>query len=442
MSNPLSKKFTFWSLLSFAAPTIAMMVLMSLYTMVDGVFVARFVNTNALSAINIVYPLVGLIIGIAVMLATGGSAVIATKMGAGKRTEAKENFSLIVLTGAIVGIVVAIVGLIFLKPLISLLGASTALYDYCEQYLFVLLFFTPCAILQMLFQFFFVTAGKPNYGLIVTVAGGLANVVLDYVFIVPMGMGIAGAALATGIGYSIPAVAGLIYFAYHQKATLHFVKPKFDAKALFDSCTNGSSEMVTNLATSVTTLLFNLAMMRYVGEDGVAAITIVLYAQFLLTAVYLGFSSGVAPIFSYNHGNDNRQEVKKLFRTSTIFIGLSSVMIFGLSIVFSVPIVLIFAPKGSAVFELAINGFLLFSISYLLTGANIFASSMFTAFSNGRISATISFLRTFVFIILAITVLPIWLEINGIWLAVPFAEGLTLVFSLGYICKYRKVYHY
>lgn len=442
MGNILSKKFTTKSLLKFTIPTIIMMVFMSLYTMVDGIFVANLIGPNALSAVNIAYPAISIIVALAIMLATGGSAVVARKMGEGKSRESKENLTLLFCVGIGIGFLVLIIGCIFTEPIIKMLGASEVLYEYTYDYLKTLMFFAPFAMLQMLFQYFFVTAGKPKMGLFAIIGGGVANIILDYVFIAIFNMGIAGAAVATGIGYCIPAVVGLYYFTFKRNGTLYFVKPKIDIKMIIESCLNGSSEMVTNLAMAITTFLFNIIMLRYLGEDGVAAITIVLYSQFLLTAVYLGFSSGVAPIISYNYGEGNQTELKKLFKISMLFITISSVIIFAASIILSPNIVSVFAKADTKVFEIAINGFLLFAISYLFTGFNIFASSMFTALSNGKVSATISFVRTFVFLVVGILFLPVLIGENGIWLAVPAAEILTIVISFAYMIKLRKHYHY
>lgn len=441
MSNSLAKKFNFSSLLKFTMPTIIMMVFMSLYMIVDGVFVSRFVGTNALSAVNIVYPLMNIVLAVAIMLATGGSAIIAKKMGEGKTDEARENFSLLMIIGIAIGLSITILGIIFLKPIINMLGATNVLFDYCYDYTLASLLFIPFMIIQLLFQYFFVTAGKPSIGLILTVIGGLSNIILDYVLIVPLDMGIRGAAIATGIGYLLPAICGIIYFL-QKKGTLYFTKPKWDLKVIINSCINGSSEMVTNLSTGVTTFLFNISMMKYLGENGVAAMTIVLYGQFLLTAVYLGFSSGVAPVISYNYGNNNKQQLRKIFQISTIFIIITSLLSFGSSILLSSNIVHIFANVDSEVYNIAINGFLLFSFSFLVTGINIFASAMFTAYSNGTVSAIISFLRTFVFIIVGIMFLPLTWGVNGIWLAVPLAELLTLIVSLICFVRYRHTYGY
>lgn len=442
MGNILSKKFTTKSLLKFTIPTIIMMVFMSLYTMVDGIFVANLIGPNALSAVNIAYPAISIIVALAIMLATGGSAVVARKMGEGKSRESKENLTLLFCVGIGIGFLVLLIGCIFTEPIIKMLGASEVLYEYTYDYLKTLMFFSPFAMLQMLFQYFFVTAGKPKMGLFAIIGGGIANIILDYVFIAIFNMGIAGAAVATGIGYCIPAVVGLYYFTFKRNGTLYFVKPKIDIKMIIESCLNGSSEMVTNLAMAITTFLFNIIMLRYLGEDGVAAITIVLYSQFLLTAVYLGFSSGVAPIISYNYGEGNQTELKKLFKISMLFITISSVIIFAASIILSPNIVSVFAKADTKVFEIAINGFLLFAISYLFTGFNIFASSMFTALSNGKVSAIISFVRTFVFLVVGILFLPVLIGENGIWLAVPAAEILTIVISFAYMIKLRKHYHY
>lgn len=442
MENRLSQNFDAISLLKFTAPTTIMLVFMSLYQMVDGVFVANFVGENALSALNIVYPVPSIIIALSIMLATGGSAIIAKNMGEGKLKDAKENFSMLICVGFILGIILMAFGTVFIEPIIYSLGATEGLYRYCYDYLFVLIMSAPLAIFQMLFQNFFVTAGKPHIGLTMTVIGGIANIVFDYIFIVISGMGVTGAALATAIGYSIPAIFGLFYFMLNRKGTLYLVKPKFRKNILLYSCTNGSSEMVNNLAVAVTTFLFNILMLKYSGESGVAAITIVLYAQFLMTSVFMGFSSGVAPIISYNYGKQNNPQLQKLFKISISAIIITSILVFVIAELFSTPMIAIFSAPGSDVFQIAKHGFSLFSISFLFTGINIFSSAMFTAFSNGKVSAIISFLRTFVFLIICLLLLPLIVDIDGIWLAIPFAEAMALVVSIYYLLKLRKIYHY
>ena len=441
MKNSIGREFNFLSLIRFALPSIIMMIVMALYTIVDSMFVTHYVNTDALSAINIVFPVINVIIALAIMLATGSSAIIGKKMGDGRKESARENFTFIVIVGVVVGIICVIIGMIFIKPIIYALGASDILFDYCYEYLIILLLFAPISILQLLFQVFMVTAGKPTLGLILTIAAGLVNVLFDYIFIGLMDMGLAGAALGTSCGYLVPAVFGIIFFL-QKKGDLYFVRPKFDLKILLESCFNGSSEMVTNLAMGVTTFLFNIIMMKFLGEDGVAAITIILYVNFLMTALYLGFSIGVAPVISFNHGSGNHQQLKRIYKICLVFIWTSSVVIFIISMLLSSNIVSVFSPKGTPVYELAMQGFKLYPVSFLFAGYNMFASAMFTAFSNGKVSAIISFMRTFVFLILGLLILPLLLDVNGVWLAVPVAELFTLVVSTVYIIKGKKQYHY
>lgn len=442
MNNSLARNHNTLSLIKFALPTIIVMVFTSLYTMVDGIFIANFVNSDALSSINIVFPALSIVIGVAIMLATGAGASIAKKMGEGKNEEAKRFFSFILLVGLVIGLLLFIIGKLFLKDIIFLLGSTDALYQYCEDYLGLLVNFLPFAIFQLFFQFFFVTAGKPALGLIGTVFSGILNILLDYVFIVPLNMGISGAALGTGLSYVFAFLFGLIYFAFNRKGMLYITKPKCDFKLLGVSCFNGISEMISNLANAITTILFNFYMLKFAGEDGVAAITILLYSQFLLTSVYMGFSSGVAPVFSYNYGNKNGEMTKKIFKISFMFICISSVAFFGMSYLLAKPVISVFVRPGTHAFELARSGFNLFAICFLFAGINIFASSLFTSFSNGLISGVISVLRTLVFIVLSIVVMSeIW-GITGVWLAIPIAEILTLIFSCIFLIVYRKKYSY
>lgn len=440
--NGIAQEFNLISLLRFVAPTVVMLVFMSLYQMVDAVFVSKFVGENALSALNIVYPFPSIVIAVSIMLATGGSAIIARNMGEGKEKEAKENFSFIVLVGAVIGVAIATAGILFIEPLIYMLGATSSLYDYCYEYLFILVLSVPLSVFQMLFQSFFVTAGKPHLGLTLTVLGGVSNIVLDYVFIVLCGFGVSGAALATSIGYSIPGLFGLIYFAVSRKGTLYFVKPVFRWGVLFKCCINGSSEMVNNLAVAVTTFLFNVLMLKYAGEAGVAAITIVLYAQFLMTSAFMGFSSGIAPVVSFNYGSGNVRQLKKIFKISVWVITVVSAAVFVIAETCSDVVIMVFTPAGSEVFGLTKYGFAIFSFSFLCTGMNIFASALFTAFSNGKISAILSFLRTFVFLTACLLFLPLFWGVDGIWLAVPVAEVMALFVSVYYLVRFKKVYQY
>lgn len=442
MSIKLIEHITWKSILKFTLPTIIMMIFMSLYQMIDAVFISNYVSTNALSAVNIVFPVISLLIGLAVMLGTGGNAIIAKNMGEGRFHQARSRFTLVVVIGIVIGLLSAAAGIFFIEDIVRLLGASEVLYQYCVDYLLTLLFAAPFAVLQLLFQSFFPAAGKPNLGLAAVAAGGVANIVLDYLFIVQFGWGVKGAAVATAIGYAIPAIYGLLYFTLKRDGMLYFVKPVWEAKVLLDSCLNGSSEMVTNLANGVTTFLFNMMMMRYLGEDGVAAITVILYVQFLLSAVYIGYSGGIAPVISYYYGCLDAVSLRKLIKTSSIFIAINSILWYALSFLLKTPVTAIFVRPGSNVWQIVDEGWGLFALTYLLTGFNIFASAMFTAFSDGKRSALISFLRTFAFLSVCILGLPYLIGATGIWLAVPVAEALTLIVSAVCFLRNGKRYHY
>lgn len=439
--NVLGQDFTIITLIQFALPTIIMMIFMGLYTIVDTIFVSRFVNTNALSAMNIVCPINNLIVGLGTMIATGGNAIVARKMGEGANKRACQDFSLLIMTGTILGIVITIFGVAFINQIILALGASELLFAYCKEYLIILLLFAPANIFQVLFQNLIITAGKPGLGLVLSLSAGGINVILDYLFIVILHMGIKGAALGTGIGYLFPTIIGILFFS-QKRSSLYFCKPIYELKIIKESCTNGASEMVSQLAAAVTTFLFNITMMKILGEDGVAAVTIMIYTQFLLTTLYIGFSMGVAPIISYNFGGRNIKKLRKVMKICLLFISFISVCIFVVTLTFNSLLIELFSPKGTPVYEVTENGFEIFSFSFLLSGFNIFSSSLFTALSNGKISAMISFLRTFCFILICLLILPKMIGVIGVWLAVPIAEFITMFVCIICIYKYRKQYQY
>lgn len=439
--NRFAQSFHFGSLMHFSIPTMVMMVFMSLYQTVDGVFISNLVGELGLTALNIVYPFTSVVIGVAVMLASGGSAMISLQMGMGESQAAKENFTFITLAGAVISGLIVGLGLVFIHPLLRFLGATPLIYQMCYEYLLIMILSAPLCLFQLFFQSFLIAAGKPKLGLTMTLLSGLANLVLDAVFIIYCDMGIRGAALGTAIGYGITAIYGVFYFAFARKGQLYFVRPQLRLRLLGKVCLNGCSEMVNNLAVAVTTLLFNLIGLRLLKEEGVAAISIVLYAQYVMTAVFMGYSNGVAPIFSYKYGADDRPQIRSLFCTSMIFVSVLSLGVFGLSFVVARPIGLVFASGNPYVLDLAVNGFLLFAVSFLFTGLNIFVCALFTAFSNGLVSGFLSFLRTFFLLVAALLLLPAWIGPAGIWLAVPLAEGIALLFSLGAIYRHRKTYH-
>lgn len=441
MNNNIAKEFNLISLIKFSFPTIIMMLFMSLYTIVDGVFISRIVGVNGLSAINIIEPLLNLFFGVGIMFGTGGSAIIAKKIGQKKDEEANGDLSLIVITIVVISMIMSIFSVLFLDKIINFLGASEILFGYCHDYLNIYLRFAPLLMLQLVFSSLFVTAGKPNLGLFFTVLAGITNIILDYVFMVPLSMGIKGAAWGTVIGYMIPTTSGLIFFIINKKG-LHFSKIDKNPKVITEAMFNGASEMVGHISMCITNWMFNISLMKMLGENGVAAISLLLYAQFLFNSMYMGFSSGVAPIFSYNFGSENKKQLQKAFKNSIRIILVSVICIFILSLLFSSKVVTIFIPVNSEVYPIATRAYLLFSITFLFSGFNIFASAMFTALSNGKVSAIISFMRTFVFISGAIMLLPLFIGVDGMWLAIPTAEILALMVSLFFIIKEKNRYNY
>lgn len=436
MDNTLAKKFNFASLVLFSIPNIITMVFMSLYSIVDGICVSHFVGTDGLSAVNIVYPMVSIELAVSIMLAAGSSSLIARKMGEGKSHEAKSDFTIVVIVSFLAGILLAVLSLVFMRPLLGALGAGNGgLYELCHEYFCILIAFAPAFLLQTIFQYGLIAAGKPALGMIMMILAGVANIVLDIVFMGPLHMGIRGAAAATVIGYCIPALFGFLYFSVKKSGTLHFVKPLWNRNTMIQACSNGAAQMVSNLSTAVTTFLFNITVLRFIGEDGVAAISILLYAQYIFTAVYLGYSSGVAPIFSYNFGNGDRMQLKGLLKNSLIFIALCSVVSFAVSIAGANGITSIFAPAGSSVYAIAVDGFTYFSVGFLFMGTNLFTSAFFTALSDGKTASLLSMLRTLVFLTGGILLLPRIAGVAGIWLAVPCAELLALILSIGCLIK-------
>ncbi|MDO4530670.1 MAG: MATE family efflux transporter [Bacillota bacterium] len=441
MQNELSREYHLSSLIRFTLPTIIMLVFVATYTIVDGIFVSRYVGTTALSAMNIVFPLINILLGLGIMLGTGGSAIIGRKLGEGRTEAARSAFTLITAFAIGTGLIISLLCLVFIRPLSLFLGADETLLPYCMEYGSIMMTFYTMSVVQTLFQTLFVTAGKPNLGLWLNVGAGVANIFFDYLFIVKLNMGIAGAAWGTVSGFLIGGIPALVYFA-KPRTVLYFVKPKWNGSIILRTVLNGSSEMVTSGAMAVTTFLFNISMMELLGEDGVAAITILLYAQFLFSSAYLGFSSGAAPIFSYNYGARNIVQLKRLFKMCVGIILVSSLVCFGVSYLLAVPTIAIFTPKDSTTYAITLYGYQIFVWNFLFAGINIFASAFFTALSNGKVSALISFLRTFIFVAGSILILPKFLGIDGIWLAIPAAEAVTVLIAVGFLAANRKHYHY
>ena len=432
---------TLGNILKFAVPTIAMTVFMSFYTMVDGLFVSNLIDTDALSAVNLTAPVIQLVTAISTMLATGGSAVIMKKMGEQKAEEAKEDFTFLILVNVIVGIVMCAVGYRTMDSIFSGMKLSAEVEAYCVGYLSRYLVFTVPILLMNNFTLYMIASEKATLSLACSVTGGVLNMALDYVFIAVLDMGIGGAAVATGLGYSVTAVVGLFVFSWKGNL-LHFRKPRLRFRVLGFAATNGCSEMATALVTGIVTLMFNWTMLRYVGEDGVAAVTIIMYVLMFASSLYTGYSYGVAPMLSYYYGEQSGGKLKKLVAVSLKVIAGISLVTAAASFLLTEPLVSIFARPENPVYELAVTGNRICTIALLFVGFNIFASGMFTALSNGVVSAVLAFSRSFVFMLITMLVLPVFLGVNGIWLATPAAELMALALSGFMFVKYRKRYEY
>ena len=441
-NKSLDIQISFLSLIKFALPTMIANLFMNVYMTVDGIFVSNCISTDALSAINIVMPFITIILAIGILFGTGGSAFIAKQLGESKIKEAKENFTAILVICLLVSSFFVVFGFAFCRPILYFLGANDIVIELCVDYAMPLFFVAPFAMLGMLFQTFFITEGKPNLGMVFSFLGGIANIFLDWILIYVLKMALTGAALATGIGYSIPGILGLLYFVFNKKGALCFSKPKFRRKVILKVVTNGSSEMVTMLFSSIVMIFMNNRMMQYAGEDGVAAISILLTAQSLLTSIYIGYATGVAPITSFNFGRQDSNNLKRLHRINMKWIIILSIATFLISLPLAKPLISIYTRVGTNVFDIAYSGYYLFAISFLFMGFGIYCSSMFTAFNDGKTSALISFLRSFVFMLGSLSILPHLFEINGVWLAVPVAEMCSMFLVLFFTNIKKEVYNY
>ena len=442
MNSSLNIKIGYISLIKFTAPTIIANVFMCIYSIVDGIFVSNIIGTDALSAVNIVMPYVTIILSIGTMIGTGGSAYVAKQLGEGKMKEAKENFTMLILICFIGCTITAVLSLIFCNPLLRLLGADDAIFNYCYNYAIPLFIISPLTLLGVALQSFFITAARPALGMAFSIIGGVVNILLDWLLIAVFKFGVMGAALATSIGYSIPAVFGLIYFAFYRKGLLCFIKPKYRFKVLVKASTNGSSEMVSTLSAGLTTVMMNNIIMDICGATGVAAFSILIYAMMLLTSIYFGYAMGIAPIISFNHGAKNIVKLKCAHRINLIYIISSSIIVFLIGIPLRNSLISIFADSSTDVYSIAYNGYLIFSTCFLFMGINMYSSSLFTALGDGKTSAIISFCRGLLFLTIALYTLPYIFGLHGIFVAIPVAELLGAVLSFYYIKKYKSKYNY
>ncbi len=442
MAIKLSDHFTSGKLLRFTLPSIIMMIFTSIYSVVDGLFVSNLVGQNALSAVNIIFPVSMILSAAGFMLGSGGSAVVARTMGEGKAELANRYFSMIVLVTLGLGAVFSLGGALFIEPIARLAGASDLLIDSCVAYGRILLGGSVMFMLQATFQVFFVTAELPKTGLFFSLAAGATNIVMDYLLIGPLNIGIAGAAWGTVLSYSVGGLLPLLYFFKPPRGALRLCRTRLYLRELKNACANGSSELMSNLSASVVSILFNLQLMRIIGESGVAAYSVMMYVDFAFAAVFLGFSMGSSPIVSFHFGADSREELKNVFRKSMTVIALASLAMVLLSELLALPLTAAFVGYNPELLEMTVHGFRIFALSYLFAGFGIYGSAFFTALCNGPVSALISFLRTFLFRGGMVLLLPLFLDVDGIWLAVVVADGLGAAVALWLMWRYRKRYHY
>lgn len=442
MEIKLSDHFTYKRLLCFAIPSIAMMIFTSIYGVVDGFFVSNYAGKIEFAAVNLIMPFPMLLGAFGFMIGTGGSALVSMTLGQGKKKEANQYFSMLVYVTIIVGIILTILGVIFTEKIAIWMGAEGEMLTHCVTYGRILMCALTPFMLQNVFQSFFVTAEKPQLGLMVTVIAGLTNVILDWLFIGVFKWSVAGAALATGISQVIGGMIPVIYFLCKNSRELRLVKAKIDFRALGKTCFNGSSELMTNLSLSLINMLYNFQLMKFAGEDGVAAYGVIMYVNFIFISVFLGYAIGTAPIIGYHYGAGNKDELKNVYKKSIIFNIFAGFLMCFCAILLAGILAKIFVGYDEALYEMTKRGFMIFSLSFIFNGLNIYGSSFFTALGNGLVSALISFLRTLLFQVVAVLILPIFFELDGIWFAIVAAEGVALVVTLAFLLGNRKKYGY
>ena len=442
MNIRLSDHFSYSKLIRFTLPTIAMMIFTSIYGIVDGVFVSNCVGSDAFAAVNLIMPVIMILGSTGFMVGTGGSAIVSKTLGEKKLEKASEYFSMLIYLCIVSGVILSAIGIIFIKPLAELLGATGDIANNCIIYGRTVFFMMTGLFLQNAFQSFLVVAEKPKLGLAVTLLAGFTNMFLDFLFVYVLRLGVFGAAVATGISQFVGAIIPVIYFASGMNNILHLKKCRFNKDIIIKTFINGSSEMVTNMSMSLVNMLYNMQLMKYIGTNGVVAYGIIMYTGFIFSGTYIGYSLGSAPVISYHYGAGNKKELKSLFKHSIILLVISSVIMTLLAEVLAKYLAGIFVSYDKQLLELTTTAIRIYSVSYLISELNIFASSFFTALNNGFVSAAISFLRMFLFLIIMILLLPVIIGINGIWIAVTAAESLALVVSVVFVIINRKKYGY
>ena len=438
----LSDHFSYSRLLRFTVPSVAMMLFTSIYCVVDGFFVSNYVGQTPFAAINLIFPFLQILAAIGFMLGVGGTALVSKTLGEGNRKKANEIFSLLVYIVIGIGTLLTILGIVWMEKVALLLGADEAMLPYCVQYGRVFQLGLVPFMLQNMFQSFLVTAERPKMGLHITIAAGVCNMILDYLFMAVFGWGIVGAASATVISQCLGGLIPLIYFIAPNKSLLRLGKTHFDARAVLKSSTNGASEFVTNISFSVVTMLYNFQLMKYAGEKGVAAFGVLMYTCFIFVSVFIGYSIGSAPLFGFHYGAKNDAELHNLFKKSLVLIALSSLALTLLAIGAAFPISKLYVGYDESLYKMTLHGYIIYSVSFLVCGFNIFGSSLFTALNNGLLSAIVSFSRTFFFQCIAILTLPLLLGLDGIWWANVVAEFSAMLVTAGILLAKRKKYHY
>ena len=440
----LSDHFTYGRLIRFTLPSIGMMIFMSIYSVVDGYFVSNFAGKTPFAALNLIFPVLMIMSTVGFMFGTGGSAIVAKTLGMRDRESANRYFSLFVYIAFGLGVILAVISFVFIRPIAILLGAEGRLLDDAVLYGRIILVALPFNILQMLFQSFFVTAEKPELGLATTVCAGVANMVLDAVLVLslPQAYKLAGAAIATATSQTLGGVIPLIYFGRKNSSILRLGKTKFESKVLLRACVNGSSEFMSNIAMNIVGILYNLQLLKYAGENGIAAYGVMMYVSFAFSGAFIGYSIGSAPLFGYNDGAQNHAELKSLLKKSLIMIGIFAALMVILAELLATPLAKIFVSYDAALLELTVSGFRIYAISFLFMGYAIFGSGFFTALNDGVTSAIISFLRTLVFQIASVILLPLIWGIDGIWYSVVVADGMAVVISAIFLVKKRTKYNY
>ncbi len=442
MNIQLSEHFTYRKLLSFTFPSVVMLVFTSVYGVVDGFFVSNFVGKTSFTAVNFIMPFLMILGSVGFMFGTGGGALIAKTLGEGKEKKARDLFSMIVYVSFACGVFLAVFGILFVRPIASLLGAKGQLLEDCVTYGRIILAALPAYVLQYEFQCLFATAGKPSLGLYVTVAAGVTNMVLDALFVAVFRWGIPGAAGATAISQCVGGVIPLIYFACPNKSLLKLGRTQFLGRELLKACGNGSSELMSNISMSIVSMLYNVQLLKYAGEDGVAAYGVLMYVSMIFLAVFIGYSVGTAPVIGYQYGAKNHGELKSLRKKSLVLIGIFALIMFAGAYLLASPLSKLFVGYDKELLALTIRGFSIFSFCFLFSGFAIFGSSFFTALNNGLISASIAFLRTLVFQIAAVLILPLFWGVDGIWLSIVAAEVMAVVVTVFFLKGQREKYGY